>query len=316
MTRRALLLATALAAGTGSFCATHAQQLVIREGRLVRLTWSAPGTPPDWIQGTVFENSTGPSLVIIPTNAQLPTTVRLDASTRLQLYQGRQSSWRVGALVGGVLGAGLGASVLSSGFGRSGSSTSAFERSQAGIVFGAVGGFLGGLITHLTTGRPRWTSVALDDGRVRMPSLTIPWREAFQPLESRQRWSAFTPSDLDFTAFFQRHADSLLPVEGVWDVPGVSRFAIVRDQRYMEYDFVAIRVTRAFTALDNDRAGRLPGPVFAALRFGSSPAEWEMRVVDDRSDLRNQTIRAELNGPVLSIYVGDQLVERWLRVFP
>ena len=101
-----------------------AQQLVVPEGSRVRLTWMSidQGTP-DWLVGEVTQTTSGNRLELLPEGRTQPTTVLMSESTRLQIYRGRRSNFRLGAGIGGAAGALVGGLFFSEGSGAVGRPT-------------------------------------------------------------------------------------------------------------------------------------------------------------------------------------------------
>ena len=117
-----------------------AQQLVVPEGSRVRLTWMSidQGTP-DWLVGEVTQTTSGNRLELLPEGRTQPTTVLMSESTRLQIYRGRRSNFRLGAGIGGAAGALVGGLFFSEGFGGRSSVGGSFEWTQSALAFGAAG---------------------------------------------------------------------------------------------------------------------------------------------------------------------------------
>lgn len=72
-------------------------------------------------------------------------------------------------------------------------------------------------------------------------------------------WSEFAAFELNFKRYFDERGRDVERIEGIWSPETSSRaqFAIVRDRRYPDYDYIAVRVLES-------GAGR--GEIVAALR--------------------------------------------------
>ena len=288
-----------------------AQGLVVPEGSRVRLTWtSIEQAEPDWLTGRVMESTSGNRLNLMPDGREQPTTVLMDQSTRLQIYGGRVSRLRLGAGIGAAVGAVVGGLFLSDGFGAPKQRRGAFEWTQGMLVFGTLGAGAGAIVA-LLRGNDRWDELPLQDGRIPIPPLTSQAPEPV-PLRSVQRWERFSPTEYDFSAFFKQHADSLDPVEGVWEAVGERHFAIVRDGRYADFHYVAVR-------LHSDEVStrtQVRGIVFAAIQKKDDPALLGVQFVGQGTDFRGRTLPAFQSGPALIVQMLDRPVERWVKVYP
>ena len=104
------------------------------------------------------------------------------------------------------------------------------------------------------------------------------WKTDPVPLRSVQRWERFSATEFDFSAFFKQHADSLDPVEGVWEAVGEPHFAIVRDGRYADFHYVAVRVHSD----ELSTRTQVQGIVFAAIQKNDDPALLGVSDVSER----------------------------------
>ena len=309
---RAAAISTVVAVlSMGESSPMAAQGLVVPEGSRVRLTWtSLEQAAPDWLIGRVMESTSGNRLSMIPDGREQPTTVLMDQSTRLQIYRGRVSRLGLGAGIGAAVGAAVGGLFLSDGFGGINQRRGAFEWTQGMLVFGTVGAGAGAVVA-LLRGNDRWEEIPLQDGRIPIPPLTSETSDTV-PLRSVQRWERFSATEFDFSAFFRQHADSLDPVEGIWEAVGEQHFAIVRDGRYADFHYVAVRL---YSDEVSTRT-QVQGIVFAAIQKNDDPALLGVQFVGQAMDFRGRTLPAFQSGPALIVRMLDRPVERWVKVYP
>ncbi len=310
----------AVLSSTG-FASSAAQQLVVPEGSRVRLTWTSinPATP-DWFVGQVMQTTSGNRLNLMPDGREQSTTVLMDEFTRLQIYRGRRSNSRLGAGIGGAAGALVGGLFFSDDFGGVNGPRSSFEWTQGALVFGAAGAAVGLLVAYIG-GQERWDDQPLVDGRIPIPPLAPAERPRPVLLRSPQRWEQFDVTEDDFSAFFMGHADSLDPVEGVWELVGQERFpleakrrfAVVRDARYAGFEYVAVR----FVWRDGFSPGERSGSIFAALARDEEPGAFRVRQVGSHAVLGGRGRPATQIGPAFIVRLGgNRPVEQWVKVLP
>lgn len=141
------------------------------------------------------------------------------------------------------------------------------------------------------------------------------------PLRSVQRWERFDVDEENFSAFFRRHADSLHPVEGVWELVGQERFpfeiqrrfAVVRDARYAGFEYVAIRFVRR----DGFDRGERSGSIFAALSRDEEPGTFRVLYLGSRGGAGGRGVPAFQTGPAFIVQLGgNRPAEQWVRVLP
>src|SRR3972149_1785715 len=97
---------------------------------------------------------------------------------------------------------------------------------RAEIIYGVLAGTVVGWTATWLLGPRRWHEVPLTTGGVAVPPLTRPsaGNARWGKLE---RWTAFTPTEADFAAFFWTHRDSLPAIEGIWGLQPMA----VNDER-------------------------------------------------------------------------------------
>ncbi len=322
-TRFPTLRTGALAAvlSAAAFVSSAAQQLVVPEGSRIRLTWTSidQGTP-DWLVGQVTQTTSGNRLDLLPEGREQSTTVLMDESTRLQIYRGRRSNFRLGAGIGGAAGALVGGLFLSQGFGGRSAAGGAFERTQGALAFGAAGATVGLLVAYIR-GHERWDDQPLVDGRIPIPPLALAQAPRPVPLRSAQRWERFDVTEDNFSAFFRRYADSLHPVEGVWELVGQERFpfeaqrrfAVVRDARYADFEYVAVR----FVWREGFNPRERSGSIFAVLARDEEPGAFRVLYVGSRAGVGGRGVPAFQTGPAFIVQLGgNRRVEQWVKVLP
>lgn len=298
-----------------------AQQLVVPEGSRVRLTWMSidQGTP-DWLVGEVTQTTSGNRLELLPEGRTQPTTVLMSESTRLQIYRGRRSNFSLGAGIGGAAGALVGGLFFSEGFGGRSSVGGSFEWTQSALAFGVAGATVGLVVAYIR-GQERWEDQPLEDGRIPIPPLALAEASRPVPLRSAQRWERFDVTEDNFSAFFRRHADSLHPVEGVWRLLGQERFpfdaqrrfAVVRDARYADFEYVAIR----FVWREGFNRSERSGSIFAALARVEEQGAFRVRYLGPRAGSGGRGVPAFQTGPTFIVQLGgNRPVEQWVKVLP
>ncbi len=150
--------------------------------------------------------------------------IRFNESLRLQVLRTRSA-----VAPGGALGFAIGALAgwLIADASTAGSDQTA--ESVAGLLVGgiagaSIGAFLGNRIRHSSC-----QEVTLEGGQLAAAPLEETATDGDFSLSRTYRWTRFKPTVPDFHAFFDEHAASLSPVEGIWTRHGTTiSVAIVR----------------------------------------------------------------------------------------
>lgn len=281
-----------------------AQRLPYEQGDRVRIAHHDSAAAGAWRAGVVLWPARNHVVLRMP--GQRPVEfVPLGGPLRVQVQRGRHSKSTLVTVVGGVVGAALGATVLRSSFDvwRLGET----EAAATGVVlYGFIGGALGGLIGS-GIGPAKWVDVPVVNGRAPVAPLTVPLAEP-RFITDLYRWERFPPTVPDFEAFFRAHADSLDPLEGIWArVGAVPSLAIVRQRGLEGYAYAGF-----LTALFPDRTlSTNDGLMIMGLTAPDPDGFLDLRF---RSGARR--VPAELSDDVLMMRpVGGQ-PERWVRVVP
>lgn len=261
-----------------------------------------------WLEGRVIA-ATRMGVLLSSGSFGLDTMpVALDASIRLQRRQKRASSLLLGTAGGLALGVGIGAVSPPNTLGSWWGERTPGHRAEM-IYFGLAGTALGWVASWLFA-PPQWRDVPLTAGGLATMTVpltrTTPRRARFGKLE---RWTFFPPTETDFNAFFWEHRDSLHPIEGIWELRFATtrdnRIAIVRDDRYPGWEYLAVPVLRA-------RDVEVPeGRVMWVLRHRGESGDYDVH----DTDLPGPPWDATLADGILRIARGTPLAE-WVRQPP
>ncbi len=301
----ALLVVTALGVLVSP---VRAQRLPVEPGNRVRVAALDSAELDRWREGKVVAatrlgvllsgRSFGPDTIPIP----------LDPSIRLQVRRKRASGLVLGTAGGLVLGVGIGAIAPPSTLGSWWGEKTPGHRAEI-IYFGLAGAAVGWLGSWLLA-PARWQDVPLTMTGVAVSPVPLT-RTAGRPARfgRLERWTFFPPTETDFNAFFWAHRDSLHAIEGIWELRFAStrdaRIAIVRDDRYPGWEYIALWIVRA---RDVDvRAGR----IIWALRRRSEPDAFDVHETDEPGPAWDAT----LDNGMLRIRYGTPLAE-WVRQPP
>lgn len=228
----------------------HTQRLPFDTGDTIRVARYDSSGLGEWTTGRVYA-ATREYLLMGAGGAE--PLVRFDDPVRIEVSRSGPSHKTEGMLIGLGIGAVAGATFLSSAFSYLDEpGSTAQSRVVGAITFGGIGALLGNFFGGKIHGTV-WEEVTLVRGRIPAAPLTDPEPEPLRSLTGTTRWTRFEPTAEDFEAFFEEHADSLLPVEGIWELDGVgSHIAIVRDERLegIEYLGYSVQTGSRQSALD------------------------------------------------------------------
>jgi hypothetical protein len=271
---------------------------MVYRGARVRLTWNSP---PRWIDATV-DNPSSRALSLVTSEEPLGTII-INESTRLQLYQGRRSPTKLSAAIGAVVGGSLSGLLFRNSFGRD---ETAFATSQAIVVGAAAGALLGTMLGVSVLGHAQWADVPIERGHIVYPPLDPSSSNVIEASFSiRQWWTRFDPTESTFEAFFQEYQPRLHAIEGVyWNAREGGRAAIVRDNRYPEFQYVMVNLQQEARF----PIGREIGEIVAVIRV-VEPSRYEIRYVPSTSPL---TYPAQLTAESLNI-LRRGTTEQWVR---
>lgn len=261
----------------------------------MRISWT---NPPRWIHGVV-ERAASNDLQIAVDNDRSFTRIIIDDSTRLELFLGRKSRSGPSVVLGAVVGAAIGGTVLSDPFGPDGT---AFARSQGAFLGGVVGAGAGLFAAFAVFGRDEWQRVPIHNRTVVFPPLESPDTTSAN-LNTLNVWTRFPHHEAAFAAFFTEYRYVLHPIEGIFH-DGASRIAIVRDRMFDGYQYVVVKLEPA------TRPDRPAGTILAAVRRGSTGASYEVQFGQDPAAT---ALRAQIVGNELRIRQRDGTVTRWIR---
>jgi hypothetical protein len=293
-----VLSAVALPAVGPPLCA---QRLPYEQGDRVRIAYHDPAAAGVWRAGVVLWPAR--DHVVLRIQGQLPVEyVPFGDRIRIQVQRGRHSKPALAAVAGGVVGAFLGVTVFRSSF-----DFGEADATVTGVVlYGAIGGVLGGLIGKQIS-PPKWVDVPVVNGRVRVAPLTVPHIER-RPFTKVYRWERFPPTVPDFEAFFRSHADSLDHLEGIWARVGAAPdLAIVREPGLEGYAYAGFLISR----LPDGASLRSSGLMIMGLTRPAPDGLLEVRRTRDA-----RRVPAEINGPLLMIRPVGDAPEQWVRVVP
>jgi len=274
--------------------AASGQQPILYHGARVRLTWS---NPPRWINATV-DNPASRSLSLAAAGENLGTII-INESTRLQLYQGRRSPTKLGAVIGALVGGSVSGILFHDDFGKDGT---AFATSQAVLVGAAVGAITGGLLSWRIFGQAQWVDLPIVRGRIVYPSLERSDTNTVS-FATPQWWTRFEVTEPAFSAFFQEYQPRLHGVEGIYrNSNRGDRIAIVRDDRFSEYQYVMVNLLSFPTP-------RALGAIIGAIRI-TGPSHYEICYLPNAFP---QRMPATLTATSLDVQLEHGYTEQWVR---
>jgi hypothetical protein len=267
----------------------------------------------EWLTGTVT-GGTREGVSLVTENPPVVVVAWFNETTRLQVARGRQSRTSLGAVLGFAAGATAGATFLKSTLGRR-QIDDTKARFFGGLLYGLAGGALGALVAS-RFGPPRWEEIRLARGRIPVAPLTAPEAE-LRPFGSTQRWNRFDATDRDFEEFFLGHASTLEPLEGLWEIEasGGTRLAVVRDSRFLDFDYVVVQLASYY------KRTRLPhdGVIIAAIRETDREGEFQFRYTPSFFGSRRAAspfVHATLRERWLHIRLPGGSVVRWVKAVP
>ncbi len=304
-----------------------AQRLPFAKGDTVRVARTDSSGIGEWTTGWVVV-ATREYLLMGAGSAD--PLVRFDEPIRLQVRHRSRTNRTLGTLLGLGVGAISGATYLRSTFDHLDTPTSQAQSTVVGtLAYGAVGAVIGMLVGGQFK-HTEWEEVSFVHGRIPAAPLTDP---AATPLVSPSRvirWTRFEPTAEDFQSFFEAHSDSLLPLEGIWELLGVgTRVAIVRDDRLSGVDYLGYRITTRLkrTPIDGDVVMVLSdferdGSFWMQLPRGTAPLT--MPVLESSGSFSIAAHReyierrysAHFTPGSIRLRIAGDLMQRWDRVSP
>ncbi len=209
------------------------------------------------------------------------------------------------------MGAASGATFLST---TVGSADDVRANAIGAVVYGAIGALLGAFISS-RVGPPKWEDVTIVHGRVPVAPLSAPEtvpRSFYKPYY----WTRFDPTLDDFEPFFEENAAQLHPIEGIWrrrvnegmwNITRSWHIAIVRDDSFDGFDYVAFDAPPCRCGSKRRDWG---GMVMALGGSGTDP-EYELRFVRSA-----QQGTSKLGANVLIINLPGGRFIQWIRTVP
>jgi len=290
----------AVSALASSASPVHAQRLPVEPGNRVRVGVPDSAALGRWLEGNVVAATRMGVLLSAGSFGADTVPVPLNPSVRLQVQRRSISHLALGTAAGLGIGVGVGAM----GPDRWGDDK---PGNRAEIIYGVLAGTVVGWTATWLLGPRRWHEVPLTTGGVAVTPLTRPsaGNARWGKLE---RWTAFTPTEADFAAFFWTHRDSLHAIEGIWELQPMAvndeRIAIVRDERYAGWGHIAVSLPRPRST------DRPDGRIVWALRRRSEPgAVFDVRETEGPGP----ALDAVVQDGVLRIRYPTYLAE-WSRV--
>ncbi|HXV85612.1 MAG TPA: hypothetical protein VD793_02880, partial [Gemmatimonadales bacterium] len=189
-----------------------AQLLPIKPGDHIRVAPADSAELGLWTAGTALD-VTRTSLLYQPEGTAEPVRVALGRDVRVHVGSASPVRAVLWGAVGATVGTVLGATILSKAFDGEQLGTG---WKQEAVGFGTIG-VLAGIVAGMAVGPRRWEDVPLTDAGIPAAPLT---RAPNPPARfgERSNWRVFPATESQFMAFFQVHRDSLLPMEGIWQI--------------------------------------------------------------------------------------------------
>lgn len=279
----------------------RAQRLPVEAGDRVRVAAPDSAGPGQWREGNVLAATRLGVLLSGRSFGGDTVPVALNPSIRLQISRRSIPHVALGTVAGFAIGAG---------FGAVGPDQWADDRSghTGEVVVGALIGTLAGWGASWLFGPRRWNELSFAAGGAVTPAplIRVSGRQArFGRLE---RWQVFPATEEDFGAFFWAHRDSLHVIEGLWQrLPATNddRVAIVRDDRYPDWAYVAVSLPR-LRALDQPQ-----GRIIWALRRRREAGSYELFEIEVSGVARGGTEEVLVRDDALQIRPS---MREWVRV--
>ncbi|KPJ94486.1 MAG: hypothetical protein AMS18_03600 [Gemmatimonas sp. SG8_17] len=306
---------------------TGAQRLPFAKGDTVRVARTDSVGVAAWTTGWVVV-ATREYLLMGAGSAD--PLVRFDEPIRLQVRRRGRTQKTLGAFLGLGIGAISGATYLRPTLDYLDPPTSQSQSTLVGtLAYGAVGALVGMLVGGQFK-HTEWEEVSLVQGRIPAAPLTDPTPTPPTSPSRVIRWTRFDPTEEDFQSFFEAHADSLLPLEGIWRLLGVgARVAIVRDDRLSGVDYLGYRITAGLkqTPIDGEMVMvlsdfesdgsfwiQLPrGTAALTMPVFGSAGSFSIAAYREYVERR---YRAQFTPGTIQLRIPGDLVQRWDRVSP
>jgi hypothetical protein len=278
------------------------QRLPVTRGAIVRVLRSGAEQPSIWSTGRVVYASRD-SLLLAETDGD--PLVRFNESLRLQIERKRART-----AVGGVVGIGIG-TVVGWRATRSHDATAGRTiRTVAGTLVGGLAGAGIGALIGSSFHSSGWEDVPLDQESLAAAPLNEPGTQTEFSLSRTVRWTRFPPTVADFQAFFEAHADSLHPLEGIWTRHGTNNIgiAIVRVAGLDEEKYAAFTL-KQYPGRPRTRGD---GVLIFALSHGGGESGWFFQM----TRVSPRRYRAYFEEGVLELEFPDGMVDLWEKLFP